>query len=178
MTWCRWALDILGGSRYARGALRQTYSHVFLDEFQDATRSQYELVKAAFQGTDAVLTAVGDVKQRIMAWAGALDGIMKTFADDFHAVSLPLYQDFRSAPRLRRMRNRMVKGMDPDAASPDEELIGGAWGTIQVLSFDNQSEETEAVVDLVEGWLAAGVPPSEIAVLTRQQPKQVTEDLR
>lgn len=114
----RWSAT---SNRYARGALRQTYSHVFLDEFQDATKNQYELVTAAFLDTGVVLTAVGDVKQRIMAWAGALDGIMKRFAEDFDAASLPLYQNFRSAPRLRRMQNRMIKQMDPAAASPDKD---------------------------------------------------------
>lgn len=170
------ALDIVGGSGDARGALRQTYSHVFLDEFQDATKGQYDLVKAAFQNTDAILTAVGDVKQRIMAWAGALDGIMKTFATDFDAVPLPLYQNFRSAPRLRRMQNRMIKEMDPAAASPDEDLVG-AEGTIQILHFHSQVEEADAVANLVEGWLATEVPPSEIAILVRQQSKQVAEAL-
>lgn len=170
------ALEILASNRYARGALRQTYSHVFLDEFQDATRNQYEFVKAAFRNTDAILTAVGDVKQRIMAWAGALDGIMKTFAEDFRAVSLPLYQNFRSMPRLRRMQNRMIKKMDPSAASPDESLAGDG-GVIRVLHFASQAEEATAVADLVSGWLADGVPPSEIAVLVRQQSKQVTEAL-
>jgi superfamily I DNA/RNA helicase len=170
------ALEILATNQYARGALRQAYSHVFLDEFQDATRNQYQLVKAAFLDTDAILTAVGDVKQRIMVWAGALDGIMRVFAKDFNATSLPLYQNFRSAPRLRRMQNRMIKHMDPAAASPDEELVGDE-GVIQVLHFDSQIEEAEAVADLTEGWLAQGVPPSEIAILVRQQSKQVTETL-
>ncbi len=170
------ALDILESNRYARGALHQTYSHVFLDEFQDATRNQYVFVKAAFLGTDAVLTAVGDVKQRIMAWAGALDGIMKRFSEDFHAASLPLYQNFRSAPRLRRMQNRMIKELDPAAASPDDDLVGDE-GVIRVLHFDSQVEEAEAVVDLVEGWLDEGVPASEIAVLVRQQSKEVCEAL-
>ncbi len=170
------ALEILRTNRYARGALRQTYSHVFLDEFQDATSTQYGLVKAAFLDTDAILTAVGDVKQRIMAWAGALDGIMKEFADDFGAASLPLYQNFRSAPRLRRMQNRMIRDMDPEAASPDEDLLGDE-GVIRVLHFYSQVEEAESVVDLLDGWLAEGVPPSEIAILVRQQSKQVTEAL-
>ena len=170
------ALEILASNRYARGALRQTYSHVFLDEFQDATKNQYEFVRAAFSDTDAILTAVGDVKQRIMAWAGALDGIMKKFAEDFDGASLPLYQNFRSAPRLRRMQNRMIMEMDPAAASPDEDLVGDE-GVIQVLHFDSQVEEAEAVVDLIDGWLSEGIPPSEIAILVRQQSKQVTEAL-
>jgi len=170
------ALDILASNRYARGALRQAYSHVFLDEFQDATKNQYELVKAAFLDTDVILTAVGDVKQRIMAWAGALDGIMQVFADDFDATSLPLYQNFRSAPRLRRMQNRMIRRMDPAAASQDEDLVGEE-GVIQLLHFDSQVEEAEAVADLIDGWIAEGVPPSEIAVLVRQQSQLVTEAL-
>lgn len=171
------ALEILASNRYARGALRQAYSHVFLDEFQDATQNQYGLVKAAFLDTDVIVTAVGDVKQRIMAWAGALDGIMQVFAEDFDATSLSLYQNFRSAPCLRRMQNRMVKEMDPAAASPDEDLVGDK-GIIQVLHFDSQVEEADAVADLVDGWLAEGVSPNEIAVLVRQQSRQVTEALR
>jgi len=170
------ALEILASNRHARGALRQTYSHVFLDEFQDATKNQYELVKSAFLDTDVDLTAVGDVKQRIMAWAGALDGIMQVFAEDFGATSLPLYQNFRSAPRLRRMQNRMIKQMDPSAASPDNDLVGDD-GVIQVLHLYSQLEEAEAVADLVDGWLAKGIPSSEIAVLVRQQPQYVTEAL-
>ncbi|WP_025274160.1 UvrD-helicase domain-containing protein [Haloglycomyces albus] len=168
---------IVANSQYARAALRQTYSHVFLDEFQDATKSQYELVKAIFQNTDSVLTAVGDDKQRIMGWAGALDGIMNTFSNDFDAAPLQLLQNFRSAPRLRRMQNRMIRDMDPSAASPDENLAGSE-GTIQVLHFKDQIKEAEAVANRVEGWLAADVPPNEIAILVRQQSKFVTETLR
>ena len=170
------ALEILASNHYAQGALRQAYSHVFLDEIQDATRNQYELVTAAFRGSDAILTAVGDVKQRIMAWAGALDGILKKFAEDFDAVPLPLYQNFRSDPRLRRMQNRMIEQMDPGAASPPEDLVGDE-GLIQVLRFGDQIEEAEAMGNLIERWLTEGVSPSEIAILVRQQSKQVTESL-
>ncbi|MEV0182891.1 ATP-dependent helicase [Streptomyces sp. NPDC050625] len=166
------ALEIIETNVYARGGIRQTYSHVFLDEFQDCTRQQYRLIKAAFGQTTAVLTAVGDTKQRIMAWAGALDGVLQTFADDFSAQPLPLYQNFRSAPRLRRMQNRMIAQMDPGAVSPDEELIGDD-GVIEVLPFDTEYDEAQAVAQLVEGWLQEGTAPSEIAILVRQQPHLV-----
>jgi superfamily I DNA/RNA helicase len=170
------ALKILKANAYARGAVRQTFTHVFLDEFQDATSTQYELLKAVFGESRAELTAVGDVKQRIMAWAGALDGVLKTFAEDFDAAPLPLYQNFRSAPALRRMQNRMIRRMDPEAASPDEDLVGDG-GCIQVLPFDDQGAEAEAVVRAVRAWLDDGTPPSEIAVLVRQQARLVTGTL-
>lgn len=134
------ALTILRTSEVARNAVRQTYSHVFLDEFQDCTKEQYALIQAAFHGTDVILTAVGDTKQRIMGWAGAFEGIFKTFADGFGAHPLYLYQNFRSMPRLRRMQNAMVKIMDPPAALPDDQ-VGGEGGDILVGRFATMSKK-------------------------------------
>lgn len=101
------AIEILKNSEIARNTIRQTYSDVFLDEFQDCTNLQYDLIKLAFQGTHIRLTAVGDTKQKIMAWAGALDGIFQTFAQDFSAVPLNMYRNFRSKPVLLRLHNKL-----------------------------------------------------------------------
>lgn len=170
------AINILRRSPHARNAIRQTYTHVFLDEFQDATSAQYSLLREAFLGSDAVLTAVGDTKQRIMKFAGALDGIMKTYATEFGATSLTLYQNRRSAPTLRRMQNRMVQVMDSAAAVPMADLAG-IDGSIEVLSFDSAAEEAADIADRIQGWLNEGTEPQEIAVLVRQQPHLVCADL-
>lgn len=170
------ALEILEKNEYARGALRQTYSHVFMDEFQDATTAQYAFLKEAFGGTGVQLIGVGDTKQRIMRFAGALDGIMATFAADFSATDLQLYQNFRSKPRLRRMQNRMILEMDPGAASPEADLVGDE-GVLQVLRFETDEEEAAAVTSMIQEWLDAGVPPREITVLARQQPHLITSVL-
>jgi superfamily I DNA/RNA helicase len=165
-------LEIVDANVYARRGLHQTYSHVFLDEFQDCTANQYQLMKAAFGPSNALLTAVGDTKQRIMLWAGALDGVLETFAEDFFADRLPLYQNFRSAPRLRRMQNRMIARMDPTAISLAEDLAGDD-GVLDVLDFPSEYQEAQTIGDLISGWLAQGVPPGEIAVLIRNQPHLV-----
>jgi uvrD/REP helicase len=168
------ALEILQKSPHVRNAIRQTYTHVFLDEFQDATDLQYSLLKEAFLGGDAVLTAVGDTKQRIMSWAGALDGIMQTFAKDFAAQDLTLYQNHRSDPVLRRMQNRMVRVMDRPAAVPLAALPGND-GSIEVLHFATSLEEALEIAGRIKAWLDAGVLPSEIAILVRQQPSLVCQ---
>jgi superfamily I DNA/RNA helicase len=151
--------------------LAQTYSHVFLDEFQDCTNNQYQLVREASLNTDAILTAVGDTKQRIMGWAGALEGIFEAFASDFNARPLNLYQNFRSKPRLRRMQNAMVRVMDPPAAVDDAELAGEA-GEIRVCKFDSDVEEAEWVAGTIENWIKMdGLVPSELAVLVAKLPE-------
>ena len=60
------AIQIVNSSDIARNSILQTYSDVFLDEFQDCTDKQYELIKAIFRNSNIKLTAVGDTKQKIM----------------------------------------------------------------------------------------------------------------
>lgn len=164
------AIQILATSQVARNAVRKTYSDVFLDEFQDCTDKQYELVKLAFQGTTIRLTAVGDTKQKIMAWAGALEGIFSTFAADFNAVPLNMYLNFRSKARLLRMQNEIIRVLDPASMMPDEQVEGNE-GEILAWGFDTSQLEAEHLVTQIAGWINdEGVPHSEIAILVRQQP--------
>lgn len=65
--------DMLRSNPRVKRALRLTYPFVFLDQFQDTTYGQYSLVNAAFHDSNSVFTAVGDEKQKIMGWAGAMD---------------------------------------------------------------------------------------------------------
>jgi superfamily I DNA/RNA helicase len=170
------AVEILKSSQVVRTAIAQTYSHVFLDEFQDCNKGQYELVKLAFLGTGPLLTAVGDTKQKIMGFAGALEGIFLAFAEDFQALPLNLYLNFRSLPRLQRMQNVMVKKMDPGAAAPDEQLLGDA-GTIEVKQYDSEDLEAKNVAERIQRWIGEGIVPSEIAVLVSMLPECFTYKL-
>ena len=163
------AIEILKTSNIARNVIRQTYSDVFLDEFQDCTDLQYELIKLAFQGTSARLTAVGDTKQKIMGWAGALEGIFETFAQDFSAKPLNMYRNFRSKPRLLRLQNRIIQNLDPNSVMP-EELLRGDEGEILSYEFENDIEEAESIVKCISEWIYdEKIPLHEIAILVSKQ---------
>lgn len=162
------ACKIIEDSLAARNAVRQTYSHVFLDEFQDCTDEQYRLILACFGDTPTILTAVGDTKQSIMGWAGALEGIFHTFADAFHALPRNLYQNFRSAPTLRRMQNAMVKVMDPPAALEDADIVGDE-GEISILRFEDDDDEASGLATHIGRLIEDGSEPSQIAILVSKQ---------
>lgn len=163
------AIQILQKSEMARNAIRHTYSDVFLDEFQDCTNLQYELLKLAFQGTSIRLTAVGDTKQKIMGWAGALDGIFQTFSADFSATPLNMYRNFRSKPRLLRLQNEIIRVLDPASVMPDEQLVGDE-GEIFTLHFEDSRKEAENLAGLIDYWIKTEhLPPAEIAVLISKQ---------
>ena len=172
------AVTIVESSPIVRKAIRQTYSHVFLDEFQDCTNVQYNLIKACFGGSGVKLTAVGDTKQRIMGWAGALEGIFQTYADDFDALSLNLYQNFRAKPRLRQMQNAMVQAMDPPAALYEDD-IQGTEGEIKILRFNDDTTEAVQLADTMQDCIdEEGVNPSDIAVLVSKQQHLYCQKLR
>lgn len=163
------AIEILENSEIARNAIRQTYSDVFLDEFQDCTNLQYELIKLAFQGTRVRLTAVGDTKQKIMAWAGALDGIFQTFARDFSAAPLNMYRNFRSKPVLLRLQNKIIQRMDSNSVMPDEQLLGDE-GEIILREYQSSLDEAIQIADFIQQWSnEEKVPLSEIAILISKQ---------
>jgi len=171
------AVQILQDSPVSRNAIRQSYTDVFLDEFQDCTEQQYSFVKIAFQGTKSRFVAVGDTKQKIMGWAGAMEGIFEIFVRDFSAIPLNMYRNFRSLPRILKMQNEIIRCMDPTAAMPDEQ-ISGEGGEVLALRFPDSNSESEYLVDAMERWLTIDkIPPSEIAVLVSKQPDLYARDL-
>jgi superfamily I DNA/RNA helicase len=163
------AIQILETSQVARNSVRMSYTDIFLDEFQDCTKEQYKLIKTAFIGTPIRLTAVGDTKQRIMSWAGALEGVFESFAADFKALPLNLYNNFRSKPRLRRMQNDIIKVLDTPSVVPEDQLQGEE-GEIYIDKYENCQEEADAVADLIVSSIEEDkLPLSEIAVLMSKQ---------
>lgn len=163
------AIKVLSSSAAARNALCQTYSDVFLDEFQDCTTEQYELLNLIFLGKPIRLTAVGDVKQKIMGWAGAMDGIFARFVGDFGAKPLHLFRNFRSKPRLLRMQNEVIRALDPDAVMAGE-LIAGDEGEIIAYHFGDSKEEAAYIVNAIRQWVTVDqIPLHEIAILFSRQ---------
>lgn len=160
-------------------ALRSTYRFVFLDEFQDTTGSQYRLLHTAFHGSQSVLTAVGDNKQRIMLWAGAQTGVFDAFIADFAAHRHGLVMNYRSAPRLVSIQRHIIAALDPDSPLPQAADDGTAGeGECRLLRFPNDTREASYLADLIAGWIHVdGVKSNDICILVRQMPQVYTSEL-
>lgn len=160
-------------------ALRQTYPFVFLDEFQDTTSLQYALTHTCFSGTTAKLTAVGDPKQRIMAWAGALDGIFLTFQKDFEALQYRLQSNFRSAPRLVEVQHEIVMALEDHNVTPSvSKATVDTKGECSVLFFADHEREAQYLAERIAHWISYdGLSPRDICIITRQRVEQYTKVL-
>jgi superfamily I DNA/RNA helicase len=152
-------------------ALRITYRYVFLDEFQDTTRNQFNLLMTAFGGSRSCITAVGDNKQRIMLWAGAKVDVFEAFQETFGVKRCTLRTNYRSAPRLIAIQNRLIEEIDPEAdaamVAPEGTPDGGEC---RILTFDDDDAESVRIAELVNQWINIDkVSAEEICVLVRQR---------
>ncbi|WP_425614252.1 UvrD-helicase domain-containing protein [Anatilimnocola sp. NA78] len=150
-------------------ALRATYQFVFLDEFQDTTGIQYDLTLAAFKGSASSMTAVGDPKQRIMLWAGALDGVFKHFQQDFSAKHHQLAMNYRSAPDLVRIQHYLIAALEPGAVLPQahrQAKDGG--GECRAFLYPDHRTEARHLAEYLAGVIQAeGTAPADVCILMR-----------
>lgn len=151
-------------------ALRLTYSHLFMDEFQDTTQVQYDLVKAIFLGSDAVVTAVGDNKQQIMRWAMAMADPFTDFDADFGATRTPLFNNYRSSPELVQIQHVLAQALDAKAVKPVSKTASTITGACcQIWSYPNVHREAAGLAGFIAAQLAAGLKPRDVAILVRQK---------
>jgi hypothetical protein len=159
----------LNGS--ARRAAALTYSHVFLDEFQDATQTQYDLVRQAFLGSSTVLTAVGDHKQQIMRWALAMEDPFGAFERDFRCVRTPLHHNYRSSPQLVHIQHVLAQALDSHSAYPQAQVANTIFGdSCMIWDFSSQSTEAAFLSRFVYDQMRShGLTPSDFVILVRQK---------
>jgi DNA helicase-2/ATP-dependent DNA helicase PcrA len=159
-------------------ALRATYAFVFLDEFQDTTAAQYDLVRAAFQESDSILSAVGDSKQRIMVWAGAMTEIFDVYESDFQSIRHHLVRNYRSAPELVRMQHIIAQAID--AGTPIAEAVKTETvGSCNLLEFRNPEQEAEYLANLIEvGILSECKKPRDFCIIVRQRTGEMIQHLK
>ncbi|WP_419785408.1 UvrD-helicase domain-containing protein [Pseudodesulfovibrio sp.] len=160
-------------------AIRATYSHVFLDEFQDTTHVQYGLVKTAFAVPTCRLTAVGDHKQQIMRWAMALDDPFGLFCDDFGAEVVPLIRNYRSSPELVRIQDRIARIVDPNPQETQAMQEDSIWEeSCSVMEFRNRQHEAEHIASIVNGYIEDyDLSPRDFVVLVKQTTDQFSPPL-
>lgn len=158
-------------------ALRETYRYVFLDEFQDTTDAQYDMVRAAFQNSATVLTAVGDSKQRIMVYAGAMPHVFETYASEFGAERHHLTSNYRSVPELVRIQHviaQILESGTPPVTAAKTDSSGGCT----ILEFNNSEDEAKHLATLIEQSLSNGLKPRDICILVRQKVTDMIGTLR
>lgn len=177
----RLALAIVSNDARVRRAYRSTYSHVFLDEFQDTTRAQYSLTHVLFHGTGTVLTAVGDPQQRIMGWAGALRNAFAAFVPDFGAAEKRLKRNRRASPEIAPVVRFLAAKLREEAGDAEAAEIAALEGggpppdACGAFIFEDNDAEADWIADQIASLRDRGLAPRDICILARNRAALYTE---
>lgn len=170
---------LLQENSYIRWGLQATYPIVFLDEYQDTTYAQYDMLRIAFDGSDAVFTAVGDDKQRIMGWAGAMNDAFAQFENDFGARRISLLSNWRSHEDLVRIQHEIARRIDDNVEEVQAQGIREIEGEVSAIwQFRNADDENNYLAEWVSREVQAGhVEPHDVAILIRMRADQVEGEI-
>ncbi|WP_059013233.1 ATP-dependent DNA helicase [Streptomyces specialis] len=158
-------------------ALREQFTVVLLDEYQDTSVAQRVLLAGLFGGgTGHAVTAVGDPCQAIYGWRGASVANLDDFPAHFpHADGTPARRDSlgetrRSGGRLLALANELAAPLRErhPAVVPLRPAEGAEQaGRVRCALLPTHAEELEWLADSVAHLVATGTPAGEIAVLCR-----------
>lgn len=150
------------------------YDVVLLDEYQDTSVAQRDLLAAIFQGRT---TAVGDPAQGIYGWRGAATGNLEGFIEQFTPPGVPHAEPFSLAVS-RRCGHRIIDlaghvarefYAESTVVRPLEAAPDNPEGVVTVALHETVADEVTAVADAVRDAGLSHDPPvwSEIGVLVR-----------
>ncbi|WP_434810322.1 ATP-dependent DNA helicase [Microbacterium sp. bgisy189] len=149
------ALDAVGAHPGIAAELRQRYRVVLLDEYQDTSVVQTQLLSGVF--ADAAVMAVGDPHQSIYGWRGASAGNLGDFAQAFSSTGesarFTLLTSWRNSARVLAAANAVLA---PLAASSPVDVgalrprPGAPQGDVRITITTDVDAEAAAVAE----WFA------------------------
>jgi DNA helicase-2/ATP-dependent DNA helicase PcrA len=101
-------IELLKEHPEVRQAYQERFRYLLVDEFQDTSEAQYELMRLLVGPADNVCV-VGDDDQSIYSWRGADYANILRFERDFPGCRLvTLDQNYRSTPTILRAANGLI----------------------------------------------------------------------
>ena len=165
-------LDLFEADPAVLGRMHRTYQQILVDEGQDLTRAQAELLRRVV-GDAMELFVVADDRQAINGWAG---GGMQ-WADMLvgpNRERLELRHNFRCATRILSLARQVTRHFSPprtDAETPP----GAPEGLVRYQGTADSTEEARTVVDWIEQVESTGLDPT--ALVPGEEPRVGAEDI-
>lgn len=141
---------------------------VFVDEFQDSTTLQWQIIRQIVDHHECSLTVVGDPDQAIYGFAGSEPKLFQQMHEELEPVeTVKLVRNYRSSKQINKAcqevihqnPNRLVKG----------DVISHFNGPLPIFnSFSDGQGEVKWIASQVSSLLRTGdIKPNDIAILFR-----------
>lgn len=111
----------------ARARIAKDYRYFVIDEFQDTSPGQYEIVRLILEGDQSRLFVVGDVKQAIYGFRGGELGVFRRCQEEI-PLKLSLKNNYRSYANVITFNNELFadlfkRGLDFEGEDPFSVIV-------------------------------------------------------
>lgn len=146
-------------------SIANKFYEISIDEFQDTNIYQYEILKAIQQKKACTFFIVGDEKQRIYRFAGAIDKAFEKATNDFNAPIVVLEVTYRSTNNIINTYSSLFEN-HPELSNESK------YNKVDYKVIFKQTKKDDhntILQSLVNHFInKANVAPSEIAILSTQ----------
>jgi len=139
--------------------IREQFTHIFVDEYQDLNLGQYELVKVLAKGSRILV--IGDPDQSIYGFRGSDNRFFNQFADDYPSEHIRLKRNYRSTQTILDASFQMISNQNERGENTvvheTRKIYSSVDNAQRVVIKESGSESAEAVTvgkmieDLVGG---------------------------
>ena len=165
-------LDLFEADPAVLRRIQRTYHQILVDEGQDLTHAQAELLRRIV-GDALELFVVADDRQSINGWAGGGMQWAQMLVGPNHQ-RFELQHNFRCATRILSLSRQVAHHFNPprtDGGTPP----GAPEGMLLTREAEDSAEEAQIVVDWVDGLVLKGVDSS--LLVPGEEPRVTAEDI-
>lgn len=135
---------------------RQVFEHIHIDEAQDLTVAQWNMLDALWDGQPSNVVLLADPAQSIYGFRGAEPGELDVVADKHASQRIDLVASKRCARGVLEVAYPLLHH---GAALPSEQQGSGAPGYAGFQPFQDSQNEAKAVADWVDRLTDTGLKP-------------------
>ena len=138
----------------AKRYLQNRWSHVLVDEFQDTSLTQYEMIRHIGEKAETIFV-VGDADQAIYGWRGAeVMNIRSRFEDDFrNAQTFRLTTNYRSTATIVSAARAVIQQSEIPSALMSWDAIKEGGQDVAVVEAGDEREEGAFIATQVKQML-------------------------
>jgi DNA helicase-2/ATP-dependent DNA helicase PcrA len=157
--------DALRDNASWRRRVRERFQYIIVDEFQDTSRIQRDVLELLAQDDFANVSVVGDPKQSIYGWR---DAQIRNLLD-FPGEERLLLTNYRSVQPILDLATHLIRKDAQFAAEPDlvADAGGGDVRSVSIYRADTPEDEARFVAQQILRVHSDGTAWHEIALLTR-----------
>lgn len=160
---------------HAADLIRRIYPYVCVDEFQDTSLAEYQLLCEIVDPITKNLFVVADDDQTIYEWNGASQDRLTQLREQFGMTVYELPENYRCPSDVVKMANSLI--VNNPGHHKAESIACKPSGRVRVMTFDTAEEEVDWIVQDIAKMPADSRRNCAILARTRKTLKQVAAAL-